>query len=322
MQIQSVSSPVLGRVLPTSTAPQAPIAQPAQTLPIKDSLQISPLRGAIPASMSLFAASSPIDRALQKLNSHPSEANFKDTQAAFRVTLRSLSVSELEALVAQLEDQINQTRDYRSQVFLDRALVDTRMEIYTKGGKPNFPEPTMPPLPGNEPQSIVQNSLKQLDCHPSEANFRTSQAGFRVAIRDLSLDQLKATEALVAQAMDGSSSYRTQKLLSGLMLDVKLEIARKGGQPGFPEPTMPPVPGNEPQSIVANTLKQLNSSPTEANYRTAEAGFRVALRSLNATQLKDTEKLVQAAIQNNSDYRAQKLLDALLLDLKLEAKQR
>jgi hypothetical protein len=325
MLIQNITSPSIVRVSPAipQQAPSPAQIMPMRTMPVFDSIEVDSVRtGSIPASLNFFANTSPIDSALGKLASNPSQDNFKEAQAQFRVAIRKLSLGDLQATVSQLQNLIDQNKDYRTQVFLDQALVDARMEIHYQGGQPGFPEPSMPPIPGNAPQSIVDNTLKQLHSHVSESNFRTAQAGFRVAIRELSVDQLKSTVALVNQAMGNTSDYRTHKLLDSLLLDAKLEIARKGGQPGFSEPTMPPIPGNEPQSIVSNTLKQLLSNPSEANFRTSEAGFRVAIRSLDLTQLKATDKLVREAITNTSDFRTQKLLDGLLVDLRMEASQR
>ncbi|MGE3724303.1 MAG: hypothetical protein AB7I41_02035 [Candidatus Sericytochromatia bacterium] len=326
MMIQQISSPALGRI--NAAAPQSVPAAPTQilpmrTLPVFDSMEIDSVRtGQIPAALNFFPSGTQVDAVLSKLASNPSQDNFKAALAQYRVAIRQLSLPNLEAAAAQLQGLINQSGDYRTQVFLDQALVETRIEIQNKGGKPGFAEPTMPPIPGAEPKSIVENSLKQLNSHASEANFRTSQAGFRVAIRSLSLEQLKATEGLIAQAIAQTSDHRSQKLLDSLMLDAKLEIARKGGQPGFPEPTMPPIPGTEPKSIVENSLKQLNSHASEANFRTSQAGFRVAIRSLSLEQLKATDKLVREAIKSTPDYRSQKLLDALLVDLLMEATMR
>lgn len=326
MMIQHISPSALGRVSPTlsQSATSSPLpVQPLRTLPVLDSMAIDTVRtGQIPAALNFFPSGTHVDVVLSKLASNPSQDNFKAALAQYRVGIRQLSLPNLEAAVEQLQKLIHQSGDYRTQVFLDQALVETRIEIQNKGGKPGFAEPTMPPLPGTAPKSIVDNTLKQLHSHPSEANFRTSQAGFRVAIRSLSLEQLKATEGLVAQAIAQSGDYRTQKLLDSLMLDAKLEIARRGGQPGFPEPTAPPLPGTEPQSIVANTLKQLNSNASEANFRTSQAGFRVAIRSLSLEQLKSADKEVREAIKSTSDYRSQKLLDALLVDLLMEAAMR
>jgi hypothetical protein len=326
MMIQQVSSPALGRIAPA--APQHVPAAPAQilpmrTMPVFDSMEIDSVRtGQIPATLNFFPTGTQVDAVLSKLASNPSQDNFKAALAQYRVAIRQLSLPNLEAAAAQVKELINQNSDYRTQVFLDQALVETRMEIHQKGGKPGFAEPTMPPIPGSEPKSIVDNTLKQLNSHASEANFRTSQAGFRVAIRNLSLEQLNTTVGLVSQAIAQNGDHRSQKLLDSLMLDAKLEIARKGGKPGFAEPTMPPSPGTEPKSIVDNTLKQLNSHASEANFRTSQAGFRVAIRSLSLEQLKATDKMVRDAINATPDYRSQKLLDALLVDLLMEATMR
>jgi hypothetical protein len=318
MQVQTRPAITSIRPLPTvtfnSSVQSAPVAA---VLAPQDQLSVQRLQGAIPAQLGLFASFPQVDQALAQLKANPSEAHFKASQAQYRVSLRGLSIVQLESVVRQLEQEINRNSDYRTQVFLDQAIVDTRMEIFYKGGKPNFPQPGMPPLPGNEPGSIVENTLKQLKQHGSEANFRTAQAGFRVAIRDLNVEQLQQSIALLNRQVESEGDYRTQKLLNGLLLDARLEIARKGGKPDFAEPAMPPSVGREPSEIVNNALKLLQNKPSEANFQLASASFRVALRSLNPAQLKDTEKYVMAAIGGTSDYRTQKFLDGLLVDLKL-----
>lgn len=289
----------------------------------QDQLHLHSVRGLIPTEIGLFSSPAPqLNQALHTLHSHASEANFRAAQAQYRVSLRTLSVRELESLVQQLETEMKRHLDYRIQVFLDQALVDTRMEIFYKGGQANFPQPVMPPALGQDPHHIVNKTLQLLHSNPTEANYRTAQAAFRVAIRTLSLQELETTAKFLQQSMNQLSDYRSQKLLDSLELDLKLEIARKGGQPVLETPSQPPLPGQDPHSIVENTLKLLHSSPTEATFKTSEAGFRVALRRLTLAQLQQTEQLILAAIETETDYRTQKLLDALLTDLKLEVLQR
>ena len=231
MMIQQISSPALGRISPA--APQHVPAAPAQilpmrTMPIFDSMEIDSVRtGQIPATLNFFPSGTQVDSVLSKLASNPSQDNFKAALAQYRVAIRQLSLPNLEAAAAQLQGLINQSGDYRTQVFLDQALVETRIEIQNKGGKPGFAEPTMPPSPGTEPKSIVENTLKQLNSSASEANFRTSQAGFRVAIRSLSLEQLKATDKMVREAINATPDYRSQKLLDALLVDLLMEATMR-----------------------------------------------------------------------------------------------
>jgi hypothetical protein len=108
------------------------------------------------------------------------------------------------------------------------VLVDVKLELFEKEGPQSIPQPTMPPSPGSTPAASVANSVARLQSNATEDNFRTAQAGFRVALRGLSLTELKQTEALVADAIKGNSDYRTQKFLDAIANDVRFAIFEKG----------------------------------------------------------------------------------------------
>lgn len=307
----------------TSKAPvQQRPALVADEINIKDQLQVQSARtGAIPATtLSLFAAPArtlpALNNSLNRLHSNPSEANFRDAQANFRVAIRALSIAELKQVLNGIQAEMGKTSDYRTQKFLDKIQLDARMELSEKEGVDHYPDATMPQLPGNTPETIVRNSLAKLLSNPTEANYREAQAGFRVALRPLSAPVLKAVEQQLRQQMQASNDYRTQKFLDEVLVDVKLELFEKDGPQSIPQPTVPPSPGSTPAAIVANSVARLQSNSTEDNFRTAQAGFRVALRNLSLAELKQTEALVADAIKGNSDYRTQKFLDAVASDVK------
>lgn len=321
--IQVLSAPVrvTAPVIP-ATRPLAPTTSlPVQHTPTKDALQLQALTGSVPTSIGLFTAptaAGTLNNALTKLASNSTQENVRDSQAGFRVAIRSLDLKGLAETEQLIKSQMKFTSDYRTQQFLHEILIDTFMEVYAKGGKPNIPEPTMPPIPGNTPDTIVAGSLKQLNCCPTEENFKTAQAGFRVAVRSLDLKGLAASEALIKAQMKTTTDYRTQQFLHEILIDNHMEIFAKGGKPNIPEPTMPPIPGNTSDTIVAGSLKQLNCCPTVENFKTAQAGFRVAIRSLDLHCLKQTEQLVKAQMKSTSDYRTQQFLDEIWIDVKLE----
>jgi len=305
-------------------APQRPVhnikthsqSQIAELRPQDQVSQVAP-RGQIPAtSLNLFAApSAELQAALAKITANPSQASVREAQAGFRVAIRKLDLPALQALQQSLQAEIRSNGDFRAQRLLDELRIDVHMEIFSKGGKSDIPAPSMPPLPGNSPESIVSGSLKQLHSHLSEANFKTSQAGFRVAIRSLSPEQLLQTRGLVQAAIQTSSDYRSQLLLHGLLGDIAMEQATRGIKPEHPELKMPPALGSAPAEIAVNGLKLLHANPSEANFRTAVAAVRVASRSLDAEGKAALKAELQAAMGLTQDYRTQVFLDTVAREL-------
>lgn len=312
--IQRTSTPAF-TPLAAAPAPVAAPAAPAQLAPV-DRVQRSAAVGQIPASLNLFAASSPeLSQALSKLASSPTEANSRDAHARFRVAIRKLDLSALSALQDSLKAEIAGNSSYRAQKLLDELRVDVAMEIFTKGGKPETPALTMPPVPGNTPESVVSGSLKQLNSHLSEANFKTAQAGFRVALRSLSPEQLLQTRSLVHAAIQTQSGYRDQLFLDKLLADIAMEQASRGIKPEYPALTMPPALGKTPAEIASNGLKLLQAAPSESQFKTALAAARVASRDLSADDKAALKQQLQALMQQTSDYRTQVYLDKVSREL-------
>lgn len=157
----------------------------------------------------------------------------------------------------------------------------------------------------------LQDALARLAANPSQAAFRGAQANFRVAIRALDLNVLQQLQRDLQAEIAQQSDFRAQRLLAGLSVDVNMEIFSKGGQPSRPALDMPALPGNTPASIVSGSLQKLNSHMSEANFKEALAGFRVALRQLQPADLDATAQLVSAATQSSQDYRNQLFLEQL-----------
>lgn len=303
--------------IPSSSHRMAPLAGTSLSeLRPQDQLSRVYAKGQIPASLNLFTAAAPeLQAVLSQLKSDPTQAAVRDTQASFRVALRQLDLSALNVLQQSLQAEIRSNGDFRTQRVLDQLRADVNLEIFSKGGKPDIAQPSMPPLPGANPESIVSGSLKQLHSHLSEANFKTAQAGFRVAIRALSPEQLLQTRNLIQAAVQTSADYRSQLLLQGLLTDIAIEQVSRGIKPLLPEPTMPPAVGSRPTEIAVNGLKLLHSDLSEANFRTALAAVRVASRSLDTEGKAALKSELQAAMKLTGDYRTQIYLDTLAREI-------
>lgn len=304
------------QILPQAAAPLA-AAAPITELRPADRVQRTAAVGSIPAALPLFsAATSPtLDKAVGQLASSPTEANARAAQAGFRVAIRSLDLNALNSLQCALDCQIKAAGDYRTQKFLSEIQVDLFMEIHAKGGKPNIPPLTMPPIPGKTPETILHGSLQQLNSGTSEANFKTARAGFRVALRSLSAEDLLKTKALVGSAVQTGGDYRTQTFLDNLLQDVLMEQLERGQNPPAPAPTMPPALGKAPAEIAANALNLLNSSSSQANFRTSLAAVRVAARDLSKEQAAALKAELTKAMSATSDYRIQVFLDTAAREL-------
>lgn len=288
--------------------PTAPSQLPAGPV---DQMQRTAAVGAIPASIGLFATGSAatLDAALAKLVSCPTEENSRAAQAGFRVGIRAYDLQELTSLQSAISSHIKAGGDYRMQKFLAEIQVDVFMEIHAKGGKPNLPPLTTPPSPGSTPQAIVGGSLKQLDSCTSEANFKLARGGFRIALRDLSSEDLNRTKALVDAAIQTTGDYRHQVFLDNLLEDVLMEQASRGLNPAIPQPAMPPALGKAPAEIAANALKLLAAGSSQAQFRTAVAAVRVAARDLDKAQTAALKAELVKAMASTSDYRTQVFLD-------------
>lgn len=302
----------------TSSAVPAIQAIPAQVSELRpsDSVQRTAAVGSIPASVGLFAyPAESLDKALKTLSESPSEETARKAQAGFRVAIRAHDLNTLNQLQAAIQSQIHASSDFRTQRLLAEIQVDLYMEIHAKGGKPNIPALTAPALPGNTPESVVQGSLKKLNSHLSEANYREARAGFRVALRNLSVADLAKTEQLVKTAVQTTADYRQQLFLDDLLEDLLMEQFNRGLKPEAPALQMPPALGKAPAEIAANALKLLNQSASEANYRTAVAAVRVAARDLSKEQKAALKAEFQAAMKQTSDYRTQVYLDLVSREL-------
>lgn len=305
--IQPVFNPVSQ---PIHTPTQSPILNP------QDSVQRSALFGKIPASMNFFVSrATDLQDALARLNADPTQAAFRGAQAAFRVSIRKLDLPALEALRDNIKSEITCCSDFRAQRLLAGLNTDVNMEIFEKGGKPEYPPVEMPPVPGNTPSSIVSGTLQQLNSHMSEANFKTALAGFRVALRQLNAEQLQQTRQLVHAATQTSSDYRTQLLLEQMrfsIMDAQMDLGLK---PEQPELKMPPALGAQPAEIASNAVKLLNSCPSEANFKTAVAAVRVAIRDLSAKQKTELKAAFEAQMKATNDYRTQVYLDQVAREI-------
>ena len=157
----------------------------------------------------------------------------------------------------------------------------------------------------------LQDALARLNADPTQANFRKTQANFRVAIRKLDVNVLQQLQKDIQAEISHNANFREQRLLAEISHDVNMEIFTKGGQPTRPALEMPPLPGSTPESIVSGSLKKLASHMSQANFKEALAGFRVALRQLQPADLDKTAQLVSAATQTTQDYRSQLFLEEL-----------
>ena len=306
--------------IPTSLPLQAPLrtagSQSAAELSPADSLQRTAAVGSIPATLPLFSASAPVlEKSLIKLGSSPTEETARQAQAGFRVGIRELDLNALNQVQTILDAQFKSSNDYRTQRFLAEVQVDLFMEIHAKGGKPNIPALTMPPVPGKTPEAILHGSLKQLNCCPTEANYQTARAGFRVALRSLSTDDLAKTRQLVQAATQTSGDYRTQRFLDNLLEDVMMEQFAHGVKPDPQSLQMPPALGKAPAEIAVNAVKLLNCCPTEVNFRTSVAAVRVAARSLDKAQLAALKAEFTKLMAANPDYRNQVFLDTVAREI-------
>lgn len=298
----------------------AQVSAPPSEMPIKDRLQVQTLAGHVPglaASIS-FASAPALDNSLQQLNSSSDERTAKAAQANFRVAIRSLDAPALQALLQEVQGEIADTSDFRTQRFLDAITVDVRMALWEKGVKLPSQPVQMPAIPGDRPESIVAGSLRQLREHPSEANFRESRAGFRVAIRQLSPEQLNQTRALIHSATSTSSDYRTQLLLDAMNSAITEEQITRGLKTPAPSLKMPPVLSTHPQAFVQGALDLLHKGADEAQFRTALASVRVSSRELSAENRQVLQQLLGAEMKNSKhDYRTQVFLDQALREIAL-----
>lgn len=157
----------------------------------------------------------------------------------------------------------------------------------------------------------VKAALAKLHSSPTQENFRNSQASFRVALRSLDKAHLLQAQHAVTAEMQKTSDYRTQVFLDEILVDVKMEIFwRDRDNKSFQH--------DYGVHKVEDALAALQSSPTQENFRKAQAGFRVAIRSLSSADLDQAEIAVKAHMQKTDDYRTQVFLDKLLTDVKME----
>lgn len=306
----------LPALAPLPKRADVPVSLAITELSPADSVQRTTAVGAIPATLSFFAyPAASLDKALAQLVSSPTEESYRKAQAGFRIALRGLDLKALQELQPALDAQIKAQSEYRNQKFLADIQVDLYMEIHAKGGKPNMPALTMPPSPGNGPDGVFAGSLRQLALSPSEANYRTARAGFRVALRSLSVEDLNKTRALAQAAISTSSDYRTQVFLDDMLEDIVMEQFERGMNPAAPALVKPPALGKSPAEIAANGLKLLNSNASEATYRTAIAAVRVAARDLDKAQQAALKAELTKAMGSTSDYRTQIFLDQVAREL-------
>lgn len=315
-RLSNLSAPVALR----SRVNVTQVSAPQSELPIKDRLQVQTLAGHVPglaASIS-FASAPALDNSLQQLRSGADERTVKAAHANFRVAIRSLDVPALQALLQDVQNEVSDSSDFRTQRFLDQVTVDVRMALWEKGAKqPTQPVP-MPAVPGNTPDGIVAGSLKQLQQHLSEANFRESRAGFRVAIRQLSPEQLNQTRSLIHSATSTSSDYRTQLLLDAMNGAITEEQITRGLKTPAPALKMPPVLSTHPQAFVQGALDLLHKGADEAQFRTALSSIRVSSRELSPENRQVLQQLFVAEMKNpKHDYRTQVFLDQALREIAL-----
>lgn len=315
-RLSNLSAPTALRSRPNATQVSSSVSE----MPIKDRLQVQTLAGHVPglaASIS-FASTPALDHSLQQLKNAPDERTAKAAQANFRVAIRSLDLPALQALLQDVQGEISNTSDFRTQRFLDSITVDVRMALWEKGAKSPEQPVQMPAVPGNTPEGIVAGSLKQLQQHLSEANFRESRAGFRVAIRQLSPEQLNQTRSLLHSATSTSSDYRTQLLLDAMNSAITEEQITRGLKTPAPALKMPPVLSTHPQAFVQGALDLLHKGADEAQFRTALASVRVSSRELSADSRQVLQNLFLAEMKNlNHDYRTQVFLDQALREMAL-----
>lgn len=309
-----VNAPIQPTLNPIS-APQTS-SQAITELRPQDSIQKSALFGNIPASMNFFVArATDLQDALARLSAGSSQQNFRDAQAGFRVAIRKLDLPALEALRSDIKAEIANNGDFRTQRLLDGIYHDVNMQIFEVGGKPEHPALKMPPLPGNTPETVVSGTLKQLSSHMSEANFKTALAGFRVALRSLSPEQLLQTRGLVSAAGQTQTDYRAQLMLEQMRFSLIDELFDRGIKTEAPELKMPPALGATPAQIASNAVALLNSSASQANFKTALAAARVAIRGLDADQKTALKSELQSAMKQTNDYRTQIYLDQVYREI-------
>ncbi|MGV3527051.1 MAG: hypothetical protein ACO1RX_22740 [Candidatus Sericytochromatia bacterium] len=314
--LQRLQSPSL--VAPSAPAAPASASRTAVITELRpqDQLQRTAAVGQIPATLSLFAAGgAELSNALKQIQTSPTEASVRSAQAGFRVALRPLDLASLQALQAELQQKIASSGDFRTQRLLDALRVDLLLEIASKGGPDGTQAPQMPPLPGKTPESIVQGSLKQLHSHASEENYRTARAGFRVALRSLSAEQLLQTRQLAQLAAQTTGDYRSQLLIDEMLSSIAMEQIGRGIQPEPAAIVAPPALGQQPATIAANAVALLQSSATQSQFRTAVAAVRVAARSLDQGQVNALKAALVQAMQQTGDYRTQRFLDQVSREL-------
>lgn len=316
-RLSNLSSPVAPRIRSNVTQASAP--QSAE-LPIKDRLHVQTLAGHVPglAASIRFVSTPALDSSLQQLKNAPDERTAKAAHANFRVAIRSLDVPALQALLQDVQNEVSDSSDFRTQRFLDSITVDVRMALWEKGAKLPEQPVHMPAVPGNTPEGIVAGSLKQLQQHLSEANFRESRAGFRVAIRQLSPEQLNQTQSLIHSATSTSSDYRTQLLLDAMNSAITEEQMSRGLKTPAPALKMPPVLSTHPQAFVQGALDILHKGADEAQFRTALASVRVSSRELSPESRQVLQQLFVAEMKNpKHDYRTQVFLEQALREMAL-----
>lgn len=294
------------------------VSVPQSELPIKDRLQVQSAAGRVPGFSTAiqFAAAPALDHGLAQLAQGNDERTAKAAQSSFRVAIRNLDRTALQGLLNDIQDEMAHNTDFRTQRFLDRITVDVRMAIWEKGGSLPQQPIQKPAVPGNTPDGIVAGSLKQLQTQLSEANFRQSLSGFRVALRQLNPEQLNQTRSLIHSATSTSSDYRTQLFLDAMNNAITEEQITRGLKAPQPDLKMPPVLSSHPQSFLQGAIDLLQKSPDEAQFRTVLAAVRVSARQLSAENRMALQQLFVQEMQNTRhDYRTQIFLDQAVREI-------
>ena len=149
----------------------------------------------------------------------------------------------------------------------------------------------------------------------SESKYRDARAGFRVALRSLSNEDLLKTKQLVSLAVQTGSDYRQQMFLDDLLEDVLTEQITRNIQTDVPALAMPPALVGTPADIARQALTLLNSNQSEANFRTAVAALRVASRNLPPASVPALKAELVKAMSQTTDYRTQVYLDLVAREL-------
>ncbi len=316
--LQRLSHQVLTGSLKKSKA-----TQPLPTSPRRatDQLQVHHPRsvrvpGINPRLTGLLSSSAHLQGALAAIQKAPDEQSLQDARANFRVAIRALGLPALHNLSEDIKQEMAATGDFRTQRFLDQLSQDVHLERYEKGADLQPAPVTAPPLPGHTPEGIVSGSLKQLHSDASEANFRTTLAGFRVAVRELDLEALQQVRTLLGSAMATSEDYRTQLMLNSVNNALTEELIHRGVSSPNTPPQMPPVLSTRPQLMVKDALQLLHKNMTQSQFKTALAAVRVSARNLSAQHIEQLRALFQAETRNPAhDYRTQLFLHQAMLSL-------